>query len=631
MRPVLKSRRSPAPRRLALEALEPRLALAGETANLILPIGRSDQLAGVGLLPGGEIRWGGQHWTGGKLWDFNDEGDLVREQTAAVPPGRTRTEVLAVSPNGRWVAAVQYDFDFTGENLTTYVVWDAELNSEPVAIDLSAATSFPSAQILDVSNDGVAIVQVGLKAYRWDAASGLVRLASLYELEGNASAEGQEATILAISADGRTIVGSSGYTLARRPTVWTEQGPRELPTLLGRPGGASSVSSDGRVIGGWVQVLGGEERYAAVWVDGELHVLSSEAGTIDPTETTTVVNGLEGDPRRWIAFGSNRQQAWIAFDGRIAVPLTSWLRLHDLDFAVNTDATPERVGLSNTSGVLDAFLRDGQLHIAAHEWMATMMTNSIPGSVFYAPTTPHWIVLPPTAGDPSVFANPLDVSGEGHISPIDALLVINALNEQAAGEFTFVPGDRVDTSRDGQLTPLDALLVINYLNSLIVPTEVVLQLVATPLGYEAEGEADATLSAASMIGAGDIGLHAADVHVGGDEERLAVIAKLAVGGALSGVQAAEGLALGGEAIDAAGTGGPDVPLLVDRHPIRQPRPPFLGPLRRVEQDAALAERAVGVDGEGFPDGGLGVGLGDVKRFLVRRKAEAVGARHLLRE
>ena len=64
---------------------------------------------------------------------------------------------------------------------------------------------------------------------------------------------------------------------------------------------------------------------------------------------------------------------------------------------------------------------------------------------------------------------PLNVSAEGGITPLDALLVINVLNSEHK---TDLPTDRprplaapfLDVSRDGQLTPFDALLVINFLN-----------------------------------------------------------------------------------------------------------------------------------------------------------------------
>jgi hypothetical protein len=64
---------------------------------------------------------------------------------------------------------------------------------------------------------------------------------------------------------------------------------------------------------------------------------------------------------------------------------------------------------------------------------------------------------------------PWDVDNDGHVAPIDALLVINSLNRHGAGP---LDGDRprplaapfYDTSRDDYVSSLDALLIINWLN-----------------------------------------------------------------------------------------------------------------------------------------------------------------------
>ncbi len=66
-------------------------------------------------------------------------------------------------------------------------------------------------------------------------------------------------------------------------------------------------------------------------------------------------------------------------------------------------------------------------------------------------------------------ALPLDVSDDGHVSPIDALLGIDSINQEGSRQ---LPTTRdlpltspfLDTSRDGRLSPIDVLLVINYLN-----------------------------------------------------------------------------------------------------------------------------------------------------------------------
>ncbi len=66
---------------------------------------------------------------------------------------------------------------------------------------------------------------------------------------------------------------------------------------------------------------------------------------------------------------------------------------------------------------------------------------------------------------------PLDVSGDGTVSPIDALLVIHQLNSSGSTgvpdllvEYT-VPAPYPDVNSDRFVSPIDALLVINYLNS----------------------------------------------------------------------------------------------------------------------------------------------------------------------
>ncbi|MEC9095119.1 MAG: dockerin type I domain-containing protein, partial [Planctomycetota bacterium] len=63
-----------------------------------------------------------------------------------------------------------------------------------------------------------------------------------------------------------------------------------------------------------------------------------------------------------------------------------------------------------------------------------------------------------------------DINGDGVVSPIDALVVINDLNENGARELP-LPGDAegpppyLDSSGDGWVTSVDALRVINLLNA----------------------------------------------------------------------------------------------------------------------------------------------------------------------
>lgn len=63
--------------------------------------------------------------------------------------------------------------------------------------------------------------------------------------------------------------------------------------------------------------------------------------------------------------------------------------------------------------------------------------------------------------------NPYDVDGNGSVSPLDALAIINYLNIYGPGPVgPGDPGFGYDVNGDGQVTTLDALLIINYLNQI---------------------------------------------------------------------------------------------------------------------------------------------------------------------
>ncbi|MCU0961983.1 MAG: dockerin type I domain-containing protein, partial [Pirellulaceae bacterium] len=74
---------------------------------------------------------------------------------------------------------------------------------------------------------------------------------------------------------------------------------------------------------------------------------------------------------------------------------------------------------------------------------------------------------------PLPYRNPrlhLDVNDDGHVSPRDALIIINLLNREGTQQLLaptehFVPPDFLDTSGDNWVSPRDALLIINYLNA----------------------------------------------------------------------------------------------------------------------------------------------------------------------
>jgi hypothetical protein len=64
--------------------------------------------------------------------------------------------------------------------------------------------------------------------------------------------------------------------------------------------------------------------------------------------------------------------------------------------------------------------------------------------------------------------NAADVDGNGLVTPIDALTIINFLNAQSndnSGLLTSSGGYYMDVNADGYISPIDGLLVINRLNS----------------------------------------------------------------------------------------------------------------------------------------------------------------------
>ena len=126
-------------------------------------------------------------------------------------------------------------------------------------------------------------------------------------------------------------------------------------------------------------------------------------------------------------------------------------------------------------------------------------------------------------------------------------------------------------------------------------------------------------------------LDTTQIHVCGQIKHAAVASPGTVGGPFARGNAAEQLALRRQHIDAAGSGRPEMAVLVDLETVGQPRESLFHRRGGVIDDAALAERPVFFHGEGLPDRGFGIGLGHVERFKIRRKSDAVGTRHFLGE
>lgn len=94
-----------------------------------------------------------------------------------------------------------------------------------------------------------------------------------------------------------------------------------------------------------------------------------------------------------------------------------------------------------------------------------------------------------------------DVNGDGYVSPIDALLIINDLNTNGAhpvpsgvGGTGEPPSEMLDVNGDGLITPMDVLLIINHLNSRTVSRA---QLESTSISSPDNEESEAIIPAPS--------------------------------------------------------------------------------------------------------------------------------------
>lgn len=115
-------------------------------------------------------------------------------------------------------------------------------------------------------------------------------------------------------------------------------------------------------------------------------------------------------------------------------------------------------------------------------------------------------------------ARPEDVNADSHISPVDALLIINQLNTGGSQQLSPVAGpdspeggegeqdgkSYYDVNNDGHVSPVDALMVINALNGEGEPPLVQLRVYVLPVGTPASelDPVDPPLTSITTIGKG---------------------------------------------------------------------------------------------------------------------------------
>jgi hypothetical protein len=126
-------------------------------------------------------------------------------------------------------------------------------------------------------------------------------------------------------------------------------------------------------------------------------------------------------------------------------------RDYQLDVSLKgTTVSVDLDGQAALGHVFNAVTVDGQFGLFSRDASAAFE------SVALKTNDPAW----------SAMTDALDVNGDGQVTPMDVLLVINALNRLALSDNSSVPASPAhDVNQDGAVTPLDALLVINQVNS----------------------------------------------------------------------------------------------------------------------------------------------------------------------
>ena len=101
-------------------------------------------------------------------------------------------------------------------------------------------------------------------------------------------------------------------------------------------------------------------------------------------------------------------------------------------------------------------------------WMATVGLNRNQAQAAPSKSLPTVPTAPANnASEPTTSHMFLDVNGDGRVTPLDAHLVVNSLNNQ--GSRVLEPDEKnLDVNNDGLLTPNDVLPVIHALNNGVI-------------------------------------------------------------------------------------------------------------------------------------------------------------------
>jgi hypothetical protein len=477
---------------LALERLEQRAVPAALPIHAVLP---TASVEGATLLPDGSIEIFGSkaHYLGCETgvdpqgailiggnaprygpaqWTIDRNGALADQRDLDIPTCDGGNKGFGFySPSGEWAAGVLPP-TVPGE-AGTPVIWQRGTTTYiPIGLPDDHGGNV---MIQGISDTGRVIYWLAADDrsayYAWDRETGFLPLESSYTRQNDSRPDAARFALRAISADGRTIVGTSGGgSVTMQATVWRDGVPTSLAATT--DAGALSVSDDGRAIGGFV--TSDNRQQAAVWFDGNLTVLTDAQGKPPwyANAVTNIATGVGGDPNNWVATGN---WWWLAGSDGIAQPLYG-------DYLENRYGISLGLGNGYSTRVM---ADDEAVYLVINEKPSHMCAGF--NCYTSGKDATHLFVLPHGYQrlPPSVA---YDLSGDDHVTALDALIVINAINQNSSKPLIERPQLRsnwpgIDVNGDGELSAIDALRILNYLNDQPSPTESS----ANPLPAEGEG------------------------------------------------------------------------------------------------------------------------------------------------
>jgi dockerin type I repeat protein len=407
---------------------------------------------GATLSAGGDVDVFGSG-SGPSEWAIASDGRLISDTGIDQPNAGTPTNLVAVSPNGTWrVSEIPQQ---TADGYPRLIRWHAgEVTYD--AVPLPTGATFGQFA-LGVSDTGTVVFQSG-DYYTWNPTSGLLPLQSLYQVEGDTTTSGKVVYFGAVSPSG-VVVGSSGDdTHPRRATVWVDGIPHELPSGGYAAASATSVSDDGRVIGGLLTNAAETVIQPVVWVDGVVHVLTISSGSFAAYgNALAVVHGVGSDPNAWAAIGGSYYDLWLARSDGTVYPLNGYLPAH-FGLALEGDNQPIRL-----------LADENALYIVTFEQTVPAVTNVYPNlSTSDIRMFGHVLVLPNNYQFDAEAQ--LDLNGDHAISPADLVTVITALNSIQGNSLLQRPDLRlsipnIDVNGDGELSPADLVQIVYHLNA----------------------------------------------------------------------------------------------------------------------------------------------------------------------